>query len=122
MAGNLMGSYADSKMAQGLFSGALARRIKPPTVTHALHPAITPTGIFREFHAAFTPTGRRIKEAFDRVVNLLMRHWGFFQNEADAPKTQIHVSTHPDVQKSSGLYYTALAPPLVGCGRPAHLC
>ncbi|CAK9022960.1 WW domain-containing oxidoreductase [Durusdinium trenchii] len=40
MLGNLGGSYADSKLAQVLFSQALARRLPANVVTHSLHPAI----------------------------------------------------------------------------------
>lgn len=55
----------------------------------------------------------------DYVMMPVTRMVGFSQSEEDAPKTQIHVSTHPAIQSATGRYYSALEPPLLHCGREA---
>ncbi|CAE7483492.1 RDH14 [Symbiodinium pilosum] len=117
MMGNLGGSYADSKLAQVLFSNALARRLPPNVVTHALHPAIVPTGLLRQ--ADFSPTQKFLH---DNLMQPMSRWVGFMQSEEDAPKTQIHVSTHPAIQDVTGRYYSPLSPPLTDCGQKAEYC
>ncbi|CAE7536356.1 RDH14 [Symbiodinium sp. CCMP2456] len=117
MMGNLGGSYADSKLAQVLFSNALARRLPPNVVTHALHPAIVPTGLLRQ--ADFSATQQFLH---DNMMQPVMRMVGFTQSKEDAPKTQIHVSTHPAIQDVTGRYYSPLSPPLIDCGQKAEYC
>jgi len=117
MMGNLGGSYADSKLAQVLFTLALARRLPPNVVTHSLHPAIVPTGLLP--HESFGGLERYL-HAY--IMTPVARWVGFMQSEEDGPKTQIHVSTHPSVQAASGRYYSALSPPLVNCGMQAEDC
>eukprot|EP00439_Symbiodinium_sp_Y106_P080764 s1339_g19.t1 len=125
MMGNLGGSYADSKLAQVLFNNALARRLPPNVVTHALHPAIVPTGLLRQ--AAFSAAQQFLH---DNMMQPVMRMVGFTQSKArqagplllccvlylqeDAPKTQIHDVT--------GRYYSPLSPPLIDCGQKAEYC
>eukprot|EP00929_Paragymnodinium_shiwhaense_P078868 TRINITY_DN40922_c0_g1_i1.p1 TRINITY_DN40922_c0_g1~~TRINITY_DN40922_c0_g1_i1.p1 ORF type:complete len:360 (+),score=34.47 TRINITY_DN40922_c0_g1_i1:55-1134(+) len=115
--GNLGGSYADSKLAQMLFNSASARRLKKGTVTHALHPAIVKTGLDRNM-----PESPIKKFIVQNIIFRIGRAVGFAQSEDDAPKTQIHVSTHPSLQAVSGRYYSCLAPPLRNCGKPAQDC
>mmetsp|Transcript_44696 Transcript_44696/g.92434 ORF Transcript_44696/g.92434 Transcript_44696/m.92434 type:complete len:371 (+) Transcript_44696:35-1147(+) len=117
MMGNLGGSYADSKLAQVLFNNALARRLPPNVVTHALHPAIVPTGLLRQ--AAFSAAQQFLH---DNMMQPVMRMVGFTQSKEDAPKTQIHVSTHPAIQDVTGRYYSPLSPPLIDCGQKAEYC
>jgi len=112
--GNLGGSYADSKLAQMLFSSALSRRLTPGVVTHSLHPAVIETGLVRDlssfkkslFQNVLFPLGLAITK----------------QTEEDAAKTQIHVSTHPSLQAVTGRYYSNLVPPLRNCGKKAEDC
>ena len=40
----------------------------------------------------------------DYVMMPVTRMVGFSQSEEDAPKTQIHVSTHPAIQSATGRY------------------
>ncbi|CAK9061705.1 unnamed protein product [Durusdinium trenchii] len=117
MLGNLGGSYADSKLAQVLFSQALARRLPANVVTHSLHPAIVQTPLVQSLSQPGLQT-----YLHDYIMLPVLRLTGFAQSEEDGPKTQIHVSTHPAVQAVSGRYYSALAPPLVNCGREAEDC
>eukprot|EP00933_Yihiella_yeosuensis_P032589 TRINITY_DN26205_c2_g1_i1.p1 TRINITY_DN26205_c2_g1~~TRINITY_DN26205_c2_g1_i1.p1 ORF type:complete len:378 (+),score=60.45 TRINITY_DN26205_c2_g1_i1:146-1279(+) len=117
MMGNLGGSYADSKLAQVLFSSALTRRLKPNVVSIALHPAVVRTNLLKDVQMG-GPDGyvqEWIMEPFGRMV-------GFMQSEAEAPKTQIHVSTHPALQVAGGRYYSALKPPLTNCGKKVEDC
>ncbi|CAJ1336753.1 unnamed protein product [Effrenium voratum] len=117
MMGNLGGSYADSKLAQVLYNNALARRLPPNVVTHSLHPAIVQTGLLRDND--FNGFQKYLQE---NIMFPVGRLTGFTQSEEDAPKTQIHVSTHPSLQEVSGRYYSAHSPPLVNCGQPAENC
>eukprot|EP00434_Breviolum_minutum_P032503 symbB.v1.2.028743.t1/scaffold3003.1/size65577/2 len=117
MMGNLGGSYADSKLAQVLYTLALARRLPPNVVTHSLHPAIVETGLLsRDAFGVFE------KYLHAYIMTPVATWIGFMQSKEDAPKTQIHVSTHPSVQAASGRYYSALSPPLVNCGQQAEDC
>jgi len=112
--GNLGGSYADSKLAQMLFSSASSRRLKPGVVTHSLHPAIIETGLVRDL-SAFE------KFLFQNVIaNVALALTK--QTAQDAAKTQIHVSTHPSLQAVTGRYYSNLVPPLRNCGKKAEDC
>lgn len=115
--GNLGGSYADSKLAQMLFSSALNRRLKNNAVSISLHPAITQTGLLRD-----EKPGAVMKLFYDYVFFPVATAVGFAQSKQDAPKTQIHASTHPALQRGGGRYYSPLHPPLVGCGKPAEDC
>jgi len=117
MMGNLAGSYADSKLAQILFSSALNRRLKGNAVSLSLHPAITQTELLRDVKssAVFSFLQENVMMKVGQAV-------GFMQTKEDAPKTQIHVSTHPALQEAGGEYFSPLYPPLVDCGKPAARC
>lgn len=116
MMGNLGGSYADSKLAQVLISGALTRRLKGNAVSLSLHPAMAQTGLMT---FDLNPVEQFLHDEIMQRANTWM---GFSQSKADAPKTQIHVSTHPALQAAGGRYYSALEPPLVDCGKQAEDC
>eukprot|EP00435_Cladocopium_sp_Y103_P041806 s3499_g11.t1 len=99
-----------------MFTLALARRLPPNVVIHSLHPAIAQT---QEKHERFEGPQKYL---FTYILQPLAKSLGFMQSEEDAPKTQIHVSTHPSVQAVSGRYYSSLSPPLVKCGKQAEDC
>lgn len=115
--GNLGGSYADSKLAQIHFSAALNRRLEGGTVSISLHPAITTTRLLRD--EVMNPVTNFFMQ---KIVMRIGQGVGFMQNRADAPKTQIHVSTHPSLQVEPAQYYSALSPPLINCGKNAETC
>lgn len=117
MMGNLGGSYADSKLAQILFSGALTRRLKPNVVSLSVHPAIVKTELLRDRNV--NPLSKFFVE---NVMMKIGQAVGFMQSTEDAPKTQVHVSTHPALQAAGGRYYSPLYPPLVNCGKKAEDC
>lgn len=117
MMGNLGGSYADSKLAQILFSGALTGRLKPNVVSLSLHPAIVKTELMRDGN--MNPLSKFFVE---NVMMKIGQAVGFMQSTEDAPKTQVHVSTHPAFQGAGGRYYSPLYPPLVSCGKKAEDC
>eukprot|EP00930_Biecheleria_cincta_P069832 TRINITY_DN57520_c0_g1_i1.p1 TRINITY_DN57520_c0_g1~~TRINITY_DN57520_c0_g1_i1.p1 ORF type:complete len:359 (-),score=46.38 TRINITY_DN57520_c0_g1_i1:23-1099(-) len=119
MMGNLGGSYADSKLAQILFSAALTRRLKAPAVSLSLHPAIVETELLRDEKQK---TGDLAQWFSRNVVMRIGQAVGFMQIPEDAPKTQIHVSTHPSLQAAGGRYYSPLYPPVIGCGKAPEDC
>ncbi|CAE8607806.1 unnamed protein product, partial [Polarella glacialis] len=63
-----------------------------------------------------------VKFLQEQVLQRIGRVVGFMQTKEDAPKTQVHVATHPALQKAGGRYYSPIYPPLVGCGKAAEDC
>lgn len=118
LVGNLGGSYADSKLAQILFSTALNRRLKKPAVSHSLHPAIT----FETNLVKGVEMNAFLRSIIENVGSRVGQFLGGVQSEEDAPKMQIHVSTHPALQAVGGRYYSSIFPPLTNCGKPAADC
>jgi len=118
--GNLCGSYADSKLAQILFSAALDRRLTEKGVSMSLHPAIAQTSLLRDqsFFNTLLDMGLR------HIMTKLMVKLRIFQDEeTEAWMTQFHVSTNPSLQKmGGGRYYSPESPPLVNCNAPPEDC
>jgi NAD(P)-dependent dehydrogenase (short-subunit alcohol dehydrogenase family) len=77
-------AYAASKLANVLFSNALARRLDPAQVTsNSLHPGVITTKLLR---AGFNMSGASL---------------------AEGAATSVHLATSPDVAATSGAYFAA---------------
>lgn len=84
-------AYGHSKLANGLFSLELARRLKDTDATsNSLHPGSVATNIFR--NAERSSSGRRLK------------------NLAEGAATTCYVATHPALAGVSGYYFVDCNP------------
>ncbi|HTC44180.1 MAG TPA: SDR family oxidoreductase [Steroidobacteraceae bacterium] len=87
-----MGAYGTSKLANILFTRALAKRLDATQVTaNCLHPGLVRTSIARDM------------PAFGRALfNLFAK---FARSPAQGAQTLIYLATSPEVQGASGGYY-----------------
>ena len=93
-----MAAYAQSKLANVLFTYALARRLEGTGVTvNCLHPGVVDSGFGRE--------GSRLY----RFLKTLARPFFYISPERGA-QTQIYLATSPDVASVSGAYFVNQKP------------
>jgi retinol dehydrogenase-12 len=87
--------YAQSKLANLLFSAELARRLEGTGITtYALHPGVVATEVWRHLPWFLRP---------------LLKFAGMISAEEGA-KTTLHCATAPELEKQSGLYYDRCNP------------
>ncbi len=93
----IMRAYARSKLANVLFTRALARRLEGTgVVVHAVHPGTVGTGIWS--HGA--PAWAR---GFFNAVFAPVRHFAMLPPERGA-QTLVHAATDPGLAERTGLY------------------
>jgi NAD(P)-dependent dehydrogenase (short-subunit alcohol dehydrogenase family) len=89
-------AYGQSKLANGLFSMELARRLAGTSVTsNALHPGIVETNLFRHSLTRVSGGGGR-------------------RSVGQGAATSCYLAVHPDVTGISGLYFEDCRPALPG--------
>jgi retinol dehydrogenase-12 len=93
-----MPAYADSKLANILFTRSLAKRLKGGGVAHAVHPGVVRSG--------FAADGD-VKGAFAVLVKL---GGPFMLTPAKGARTSLHVATSPDAATDSGRYWARSKP------------
>ncbi|NUU78731.1 SDR family oxidoreductase [Paenibacillus xylanilyticus] len=92
---NPIKSYAQSKLANVLFTRALARRVASSRVTvNCLHPGAVGTSIGVDRHTGF---GTRIMAFVGKLP--------FFLSPEDGAQTAIYLATSPEVEKLTGRYF-----------------
>lgn len=90
---NVAKGYAQSKLANILFTKELARRLQPTRVTaNALHPGAVSTGI-----------GVNRDTGFGKAVHKLLRP--FFLTPLEGARTAIYLASSPEVEHVTGEYY-----------------
>lgn len=95
---NVAKGYAQSKLANILFTKELARRLQPTRVTvNALHPGAVSTSI-----------GVNRDTGFGKAVHKLLRP--FFLTPLEGARTAIHLATSPEVEHVTGEYYIKCKP------------
>jgi NAD(P)-dependent dehydrogenase (short-subunit alcohol dehydrogenase family) len=88
-----MRAYSQSKLANVLFTYALARRLDPGSVTaNALHPGMVRTGF-----------GAEDAGALQRLFTPLMRP--FMKSPAQGAATSIHLASSPELEGVTGCYF-----------------
>ena len=91
-------AYGHSKLANGLHSLELARRLEnTPATSNAVHPGVVRTNILRNLPAW--------QEAAFRLGGYL-----FLKSTAQGAATTCYVATHPDLQRVSGCYFANCNP------------
>ncbi|XP_018370328.1 PREDICTED: retinol dehydrogenase 11-like [Trachymyrmex cornetzi] len=94
-------SYAQSKLANILFTKELARKLKEANIfginTYSLHPGIIPTRIARHGDKALFP-------GFTFCCNMFFQL--FSKNAEQGAQTTIYCSVDEDLANESGLYYS----------------
>ncbi len=91
-------AYGHSKLANGLHSLELARRLRGTSaISNAVHPGIVSTNILRNLPAW--------QEAAFRVVGYF-----FLKSPAQGAATTCYVATSPDLQRVSGCYFADCNP------------
>lgn len=91
-------AYGHSKLANGLHSLELARRLEGATATsNAVHPGVVGTNIARNLPAW--------QEAAFRLAGYL-----FLKSPAQGAATSCYVATNPDLQHVSGCYFSDCNP------------
>lgn len=83
------GAYGDSKLANVLFTRALAKRLQPGQSAFSLHPGVIATNLSRDL------TGGAVFRFFTRL---------FSKNVAQGAATSIFAATEPALQTQSGAY------------------
>eukprot|EP01062_Namystynia_karyoxenos_P046897 TRINITY_DN35279_c0_g1_i1.p1 TRINITY_DN35279_c0_g1~~TRINITY_DN35279_c0_g1_i1.p1 ORF type:complete len:211 (+),score=70.00 TRINITY_DN35279_c0_g1_i1:572-1204(+) len=115
--GNLMGTYADSKLMQIMYSNRLGRQ--GAVSSHALHPAVAKTGIVSTRGRPLTMFEEWMQVVVYKVLGPLL---GFVLDQDKAVLTQLHVSVSPHLQGAAPRYYSPEAAPLEDCGRAPEDC
>lgn len=117
--GNLMGTYADSKLMQIMYSQLLGRRLQGSGVaSHSLHPAITETNLAHSMHSDLL--SKAFSFFFLKVAGRII---GMTHTEAEAVMTQLHVSIAPALgHPAAPRYFSPEAAPLEACGRAPEDC
>ncbi|MBL4686555.1 MAG: SDR family oxidoreductase [Nannocystaceae bacterium] len=89
-----IGVYADSKLANILFTRELARRLEGSgVITHAVHPGVVRSGFARDGDVK-------------GVLGFLVKVFGpFLLSPADGAATSLHVSLSEDASTSTGEYW-----------------
>lgn len=86
-------AYSQSKLANILFTYALARRLNGTKVTaNCLHPGVIRTNLGRHFHSILFRAGYRFMSLF-------------FSSPAKGSQTVIYLASSPDVEGVSGKYF-----------------
>jgi NAD(P)-dependent dehydrogenase (short-subunit alcohol dehydrogenase family) len=94
-------AYGRSKLANALFSLALAKRLGNTNVTsNAIHPGLVQTNIARTAPVI-------IRTAFDWFGGAIAK------SPAQGAATQVYVATHPDLTGVSGAYFEDCNPVLI---------
>lgn len=100
-------AYGRSKLANALFSLALAERLENTAITsNAVHPGLVQTNIARTAPVL-------IREGFNLLGGLVAK------TPEQGAATQLYVATHPDLQGVSGAYFEDCNPVMVG--GPHHM-
>jgi NAD(P)-dependent dehydrogenase (short-subunit alcohol dehydrogenase family) len=87
---SMMNAYRQSKLANILFTGALARRLEGTNVSaNCLHPGVVATNLAREFHPAL--------RALTKV---------FFVSPEKGAETSIDLASSPEVEGISGKFFS----------------
>lgn len=95
---NVAKGYAQSKLANILFTKELARRLQPTRVTaNALHPGAVSTSI-----------GVNRDTGFGKAVHKLLRP--FFLTPLEGARTAIYLASSPEVDHVTGEYYIKCKP------------
>ncbi|MGG3283724.1 SDR family oxidoreductase [Paenibacillus solani] len=95
---NVAKGYAQSKLANILFTKELARRLQPTRVTaNALHPGAVSTSI-----------GVNRDTGFGKAVHKLLRP--FFLTPLEGARTAIYLASSPEVEHVTGEYYIKCRP------------
>lgn len=95
---NVAKGYAQSKLANILFTKELARRLQPTRVTvNALHPG-----------AVSTSLGVNRDTGFGKAVYKLLRP--FFLSPLEGARTAIYMASSPEVEHVTGEYYVKCKP------------
>ncbi|CAM3672677.1 MULTISPECIES: SDR family oxidoreductase [Paenibacillus] len=95
---NVAKGYAQSKLANILFTKELARRLQPTRVTvNALHPG-----------AVSTSLGVNRDTGFGKAVYKLLRP--FFLTALEGARTAIYLASSPEVEHVTGEYYVKCKP------------
>jgi len=95
---NVAKGYAQSKLANILFTKELARRLQPTRVTvNALHPGAVSTSI-----------GVNRDTGFGKAVHKLLRP--FFLTPLEGARTAIYLASSPEVEHVTGEYYIKCKP------------
>lgn len=83
-------AYADSKLANVLFTRELARRVAGSGVTsYAVHPGVVRTALFQE----------------NRLLGAVYPYVPFFRSAASGARTTLWAATDPGLAAESGQYY-----------------
>ncbi|XP_018302940.1 retinol dehydrogenase 11-like, partial [Mycetomoellerius zeteki] len=94
-------SYAQSKLANILFTKELARKLKEADIhginVYSLHPGMIPTGLFRYGDRVLFP-------GFTFCCNMFMRF--FYKNAEEGAQTTIYCSVDEEIANETGLYYS----------------
>lgn len=97
-------AYAQSKLANVLFTRSLAKRLEGTGVTaYALHPGVVKTDLWRHLNAA--------QRAFMKLAS------PFTKNSVQGAQTTIYCAVEPKLENESGGYYSDCAP--ANCSRTA---
>jgi NAD(P)-dependent dehydrogenase (short-subunit alcohol dehydrogenase family) len=95
-------AYGQSKLANGLFSTELARRLAGTNATsNSVHPGVINTNLGRHFE--------RWKRVAAGVIG-----WTFMKSVEAGAATQCYVSTYPALSKTTGLYFADCNPQVPG--------
>lgn len=95
-------AYGQSKLANGLFSLELARRLRGTAATsNAVHPGIVKTHLGRHFN--------RWKQVLGELIG-----WTFMKSIAAGAATQCYVATNPRLDGVSGCYFANCNPEVPG--------
>jgi len=91
---NSIKAYSRSKLANVLFTYALARRLKDTTITaNCLHPGAVKTNIAKDM--------RGLLKLVNRALGAL-----FFVTPEEGARTSIHLAAAPELEKVSGRYFS----------------
>ena len=94
------GAYAQSKLANVLFTRELARRLRGTGVTtYAVHPGVVFTDLFRHVESSIGP--------LKYVLNLPLCF--FMKSCRDGAQTTIHCAVAEELARESGKYYSDCA-------------
>ncbi|XP_018367902.1 PREDICTED: retinol dehydrogenase 11-like, partial [Trachymyrmex cornetzi] len=94
-------SYAQSKLANILFTKELARKLKEADIhginTYSLHPGMIPTRLFRYWY-------RALFSGFTFCCNMFTHL--FYKNAEQGAQTTIYCSVDEKIANETGLYYS----------------
>lgn len=97
-------AYGQSKLANVLFSGELARRLPEHCTSNALHPGVIATNL-----------GRHMQGGFTSLLGLVM--WPFMISIPQGAATSCYLAAHPEVEGVTGSYFANCK-----AAKPSALC